>query len=135
MFKGDLNYSWSKARYTVGSNMVVWPPYTPKLAITMVGGEAVDPDGPAVLETAEGAEPVAVAVEVSATGFPPGTLVAYATVKLTPENESGSRYEVDLPLDGTAGDGTKQGTATMMVDFPPGKLSRLDAWLRPPPAP
>jgi hypothetical protein len=109
--------------YTVGANMVVFPPNMPDLKIVQAASQTIDPASAAPVNVTLPSGTAAVQpVRVRAQNFN-GT--AQVIVQLTPESGSASTYTLDIPNPGPG-----PAEATVNVTFPVNVLTRVDVWTR-----
>ena len=107
--------------FSVGKNMMIFPPNLPTLEIIEAAGLTVNPAQSATLSLPSGI-PTQQPVKVRATNFGG---VAKLKVVLTPERGPQQSYDLDIT---NPGPDAAVGTAT--VEFPGSALTRIDVWTR-----
>jgi hypothetical protein len=109
--------------YTLGANMIVFPPNLPDLKIVEAAGQSVSANlaSPLLITVPSGA-PAVQPVKVRAQNFG-GT--AQVVVVLTPEFGSTSKFNLDIP-----NPGPDAAEASVNVTFPSNVATRVDVWTR-----
>lgn len=110
-----------RGSYSIGKNMIVFPPNMPKLEIIEAAGQAVNPASSVTISLPSGSATTQ-SVKVRATNF---GATAKLKVVLTPERGERVSYDLDIPNPGAT---PAVGTAT--VEFPGNMLTKIDVWTR-----
>ena len=104
--------------YSIGANMVVFPPDIPKLEIVELGGQVIDPESETPVLVGLGQAAAAQQdVRVRATNFGD---TAQAKVIVIPEFGDTASFDIDIPNPGPG-----PGEATVTVDVPANVLSHV----------
>ena len=113
------------SKYSIGFNMIVFPPNLPKVEIMQVAGQVIDPNASSPVNQVlpQGTNPQQT-VRCRVSNFN-GT--AKLQVRLTPENGDFINYNLDIP-----NPGPEPAEGEVTVTFPVNLMTRVDAWTREP---